>query len=413
MTQFEPAESYDHDFIQRQFIEILRALEIQNEVQVPEDLLAPRENDVPGDLRELTDKVNRILSSMRLRASARTPLLTLGDGGIGGVLEALRDELGRVGNIQGGKGLLVRNTPDGIMLIPTDTQNEYLLPDDTAVLKWCKAKYDWESTEAPEVPYVDTNPCMNKDGEEVDETRTVRVYLSPQGHGDPNVRTGEVLGYRVDTNGDAICVTSYMDDRIGTVVMWTKGLYEPADIPGGWYICDGENGTVNLRERFVVGWKADSDDHGQLGALGGSATMTDSDHTVPAHSHTGTSGNESSHTHDVQSSGAHTNSGTTGAGSAHNHSVTIQAPGADEYTVDYGTTQQVNTEVHTHPASSGNESAHTHSFTSGSGGAHTHVTDAGPAHNHTISEQAAVTLTHSAQDNRPPWYTMFFIQRVS
>lgn len=64
---------------------------------------------------------------------------------------------------------------------------------------------------------------------------------------------------------------------IGTIAMWSGAL---STIPDGWQICDGTNGTVNLRDRFIVG-------AGSLynpGTTGGSA-----DAALPSHTHTATS----------------------------------------------------------------------------------------------------------------------------
>jgi hypothetical protein len=41
----------------------------------------------------------------------------------------------------------------------------------------------------------------------------------------------------------------------GTVAMWSGSI---ATIPTGWALCDGSNGTPDLRNRFVVGANADS-----------------------------------------------------------------------------------------------------------------------------------------------------------
>ncbi len=54
---------------------------------------------------------------------------------------------------------------------------------------------------------------------------------------------------------------------IGVIVMWS-GLLD--DIPAGWSLCDGTNGTPDLREKFVKG-AADGIDPG---GGGGSATHT-------------------------------------------------------------------------------------------------------------------------------------------
>lgn len=68
---------------------------------------------------------------------------------------------------------------------------------------------------------------------------------------------------------------------VGQVIMW----YGSADnIPPGWALCNGQNGTPDLRNRFIVG----AGDDYSLGATGGSASGVTS--PSGAHTHTTTSG---------------------------------------------------------------------------------------------------------------------------
>ena len=76
---------------------------------------------------------------------------------------------------------------------------------------------------------------------------------------------------------------------IGGVIMWWGDI---ASIPSGWALCDGANGTPDLRNRFVVG--ASSDSAGNIypnlqpGSTGGEAEVTLTVGQLPAHSHTWT-----------------------------------------------------------------------------------------------------------------------------
>ena len=47
-----------------------------------------------------------------------------------------------------------------------------------------------------------------------------------------------------------------MDLPIGSIIMWYKAL---ADIPSGWILCDGNDGSPDLRNRFVIGAASDTD----------------------------------------------------------------------------------------------------------------------------------------------------------
>lgn len=52
---------------------------------------------------------------------------------------------------------------------------------------------------------------------------------------------------------------------VGTIVMW-KGTV--ATIPTGWTLCNGSNGTPDLRNRFIVGANADSGGEAKTNILG-------------------------------------------------------------------------------------------------------------------------------------------------
>ena len=79
----------------------------------------------------------------------------------------------------------------------------------------------------------------------------------------------------------------------GGIIMWSGSI---ASVPSGWYLCDGSNGTPDLRNRFVVGAGSTY----VSAATGGSA-----DAVVVSHTHTATS-TDSGHTHNAitQTSGS-------------------------------------------------------------------------------------------------------------
>lgn len=59
---------------------------------------------------------------------------------------------------------------------------------------------------------------------------------------------------------------------VGGIIMWSGTI---ANIPAGWLICDGNNGTPNLLARFIQGVPTAATNPG---STGGSAT-----HTHPTH----------------------------------------------------------------------------------------------------------------------------------
>lgn len=71
----------------------------------------------------------------------------------------------------------------------------------------------------------------------------------------------------------------------GMIMMWSGSI---ASIPSGWYLCDGNNSTPDLRNRFVVG----AGDTYSVDGTGGSA-----DATLVSHTHTATV-TDPGHTHE-------------------------------------------------------------------------------------------------------------------
>lgn len=80
----------------------------------------------------------------------------------------------------------------------------------------------------------------------------------------------------------------YVDDKIasiaggapaGCIVMWSGAA---SDIPAGWHLCDGTNGTPDLRDRFVIGAGSTY----APGATGGNAQVTLTKEQLPEHTHT-------------------------------------------------------------------------------------------------------------------------------
>lgn len=89
----------------------------------------------------------------------------------------------------------------------------------------------------------------------------------------------------------------------GVIVMWSGKI---SDIPSGWALCDGTNGTPDLRDRFVVGARQDDNGIaktnivGSLTKSGGSTAIAVAN--LPSHSHgagTLTTNSSGEHSHKV------------------------------------------------------------------------------------------------------------------
>jgi len=78
----------------------------------------------------------------------------------------------------------------------------------------------------------------------------------------------------------------------GIIVMWSGAIVA---IPIGWTLCDGNNGTPNLRDRFIVGAGSTY----APGATGGASTVALTIAELASHGHTGSSATAGSHIHQL------------------------------------------------------------------------------------------------------------------
>ena len=162
----------------------------------------------------------------------------------------------------------------------------------------------------------------------------------------------------------------------GIITMWSGSI---SNIPKGWVLCDGQNGTPDLRDRFIVG----AGKSYSVGNTGGANSVTLTVDNLPAHSHTMGSAGSHSHTGSTNSSGSHTHSYSRPSGN---------------YIIN--------------PISSGSRSVRDSwiNDTTGSAGGHSHslsINSAG-SHTHTINN----TGGGKAHENRPPYYALAFIMKI-
>lgn len=161
-----------------------------------------------------------------------------------------------------------------------------------------------------------------------------------------------------DANVEEITDAAFV---VGQVIMWFGTI---PNIPDGWALCNGANGTPDLRDRFVVGAGTTYN----LGSTGGSASGVTS--SSGAHTHTATSGAHAlteeelpEHSHRIL---YQPNSNYSASGSAQFR--TMQVTNNVQYQTNNETTAQPVIEAtgggaaHTHPGgSTDSQGSHTHS----------------------------------------------------
>ena len=83
-----------------------------------------------------------------------------------------------------------------------------------------------------------------------------------------------VTGTNVVVNGS---ISGYGTFPLGGIIMWSG-----ATVPSGWALCNGNNNTPDLRDRFIVG----AGNAYAVKATGGSQNVTLTVPNLPAHNHT-------------------------------------------------------------------------------------------------------------------------------
>ena len=129
------------------------------------------------------------------------------------------------------------------------------------------------------------------------------------------------------TSNTSVATTAFVQNVLpqGVIVMWGGSV---ASIPAGWHLCDGTNGTPDLRGQFIIG----AGGAYSPSNAGGAATATLATTNLPSHNHSlngvsaaGTTGPGGSHSHTATSSV--TDVGHTHSTSENPHSHSLSDPG--------------------------------------------------------------------------------------
>jgi microcystin-dependent protein len=202
--------------------------------------------------------------------------------------------------------------------------------------------------------------------------------------------TGSVLTQMITT-----------DFPVGTIIDWYG---DAGNVPVGWAICDGTNGTPDLRNKIRIG-AGDTYANGDTG--GNASATTDS---------------QGAHTHSLSTNtaGAHTHGGTTGGTSlttaqlpAHSHKLfntntnTSGSTGEDHAAYAGHLTNRDDYIIRSH----GSTPSKYDSANTGSGATHAHTISSDGGHTHTGTAASDGAHTHSVSTLQP-FVAMFPIMRV-
>jgi hypothetical protein len=152
----------------------------------------------------------------------------------------------------------------------------------------------------------------------------------------------------------------------GGIILW-YGLV--ANIPTGWALCNGANGTPDLRERFVIGASTTL----ETGSTGGSKAKTTS--SDGGHSHTIT---------------------------VNNHTLTAAQMPSHSHSFDYASESFVNGDIDSGSTGSISYSSRN---TGGAGSSN--------SHNHSAGSNSVSNHSHTIDDARPPFYALAYIMKIA
>jgi microcystin-dependent protein len=186
-------------------------------------------------------------------------------------------------------------------------------------------------------------------------------------------------GVTVDVSGNVLVQHGKIEygigiSPIGGIMMWNGTFNSDGTVPGyeEWEICDGTNGKPDLRGRFIISSTYGTSNVGDLGTItyelegiGGLQSVSLTESEIPAHTHT------------------------TSTQGSHNHYFSIYS-GNDFYFEYQGRTYTLAAD------DIGFQSA-------------TNYTNSSGAHSHVFSSIGS-GISH---ENRPPYYVLAFIIRVT
>jgi hypothetical protein len=171
-------------------------------------------------------------------------------------------------------------------------------------------------------------------------------------------------------NSTAVATTAFVHGLLprGVILMWSG-----ANIPAGWVLCDGTNGTPDLRNRFIVGASPSY----PLGSTGGATSSSATTQAAGAHSHGGAT---QTHVLTVDQIPSH----------SHGSQYDTRTPGSIDFANSYSEIAGVGTNWTYPTAATGGNQGHAHGI----------ATDGD--HTHSISPISTI----------PPYYALAYIMKV-
>jgi microcystin-dependent protein len=195
----------------------------------------------------------------------------------------------------------------------------------------------------------------------------------------------DTWGTKINANLDAIDAALSSTIPTGGIIMWSGSI---ASVPSGWLLCDGTNGTPDLRDRFVVGAGSTY----AVNATGGVNTVTLAEAQIPAHTH--------SFSATTGDAGGHSHSGSTSTDGEHSHTYSVWFQASNSGGSRAAVRSEVLSGLDQYPTAPAG--AHSHTFTTSTAADHTH----------TVSGFTGSVGGTAAHENRPPYLALAYIMRA-
>ena len=160
----------------------------------------------------------------------------------------------------------------------------------------------------------------------------------------------------------------------GVIMMWSGSV---ATIPTGFLLCDGTNGTPDLRSRFIVGAGSGYNP----GDTGGADSVTLTTSQIPSHTHdfsaSGSTSTDGQHGHNLVYADNDSGGGTNLYLAGETNAAGLRTSGYTSYTATASVVQNGN-------------------------------------HSHTVNVSGTTTSTGggSSHENRPPYYALAYIMKA-
>lgn len=197
---------------------------------------------------------------------------------------------------------------------------------------------------------------------------------------DINMSGHSITNLKAPTSNTDATNKEYVDGEIesviptGVIVMWSGST---SSVPTGWALCNGQNGTPDLRDRFIVG----AGNSYSVGSKGGADSVTLTTSQMPSHAH---SLNVNSFNVKINFDSGVERASDKGTNISGTHNTIAEAGSGSQYGIRIGST-----------ASYDNGYA---------------VSDL--THASTIDASISNSGSDQSHENRPPYYALAFIMKL-